>query len=309
MRALRALLAPTALLVAALAIAGCTKAPPPGPKIDPAIAGFIPADTVLLVGTRLEAILKTPLYQKYLAHRSIPQLDQFAAATGINPAKDLWELLYVSNGQRGAVIGHGMFADEGEPKLQKHGDIRLGYKGLTIIGGDTNGILLVNQTVLAMGDTDQLKAMVDAHVKSAGPPPAMATLLARMPSTAQEWAAYGGGPLKLPLDTIGNLSNINKILGMIQTGTLYLDFNTGLTGLAEGTTGSDQQGEQLESGLRALIGFGRLSISPNQPDLQRVFDGLRPTRENREVKLHIDEPEELVGKLVTMLGGGPGAVK
>ena len=91
--------------------------------------------------------------------------------------------------------------------------------------------------------------------------------------------------------------------------TLYFDLNTGLTGLAEGTAGSDDQGEQLESGLRALIGFGRLSVSPNRPDLQRVFDGLRPTRENREVKLHIDEPEELVDKLVTMLGGGPGGTK
>jgi hypothetical protein len=302
-------LAPTALLVAVLAAASCAKAPPPGPKIDPAIAGFIPPDTVLLVGARLEAIEKTPISQKYPVQRSIPQLDQFAAATGINPAKDLWELLYASNGQRGAVIGHGMFSDEGEPKLQKRGDNRFGYKGLTIVGSDTNGILLVNQTVLAMGDTDQLKAMVDAHEKSAGPPPAMAALLARMPATAQVWAAYGGGPLKLPIDTIANLSNINKILGMIKTGTLYLDFSTGLTGLAEGTAGSDQQGEQLESGLRAMIGFGRLSISPKQPDLQRVFDGLRPTRENREVKLHIDEPEELVDKLVTLLGGGAGGVK
>jgi len=303
---------PTAFLGAlgvALALASCTKAPPPGPKIDPAIAGFIPADTVLLVGTRLEAVEKTPLYQKYLAHRSIPEVDQFVAATGINPAKDLWELLYVSNGQRGAVIGHGMFADEGEPKLQKRGDNRFGYKGLTIVGSDTNGILLVNQTVLAMGDTDELKAMVDAHEKSAGPPPAMAALLARMPSTAQVWAAYGGGALKLPFDASGNLANINKMASLIQTGTLYFDLTSGLTGLAEGTSGSDQQAEQLESGLRALIGFGRLAVSPKEPDLQRVFDGLRPTRENREVKLHIDEPEDLADKLLSMLGGGPGAAK
>ena len=86
---------------------------------------------------RLEASKKTPVYQKYLAHRRIPQIDQFAAETGIDPTKALWELLYVSNGQRGALIGRGNFSDEGEPKLQKRGEDRFSYKGLTLSAGVT----------------------------------------------------------------------------------------------------------------------------------------------------------------------------
>lgn len=295
------------VLFAAVLLAGCTKAPPPGPRIDPSISGFIPPDTRILIGVRWEAIQKTPVYQKYLAHRTIPQIDQFAATTGINPAKDLWELLYVSNGERGALIGRGNFSDEGEPKLQKRGDERLSYKGLTLVGGGLNSILLVNQTVLAAGDTDQLKAMVDAHEKSAGPPASLAPLLARMPSTAQIWAVDGGGAaLQLPFDAGTNLGNINKIMGYIRSGTVYLDLSMGLNGIAEGTANSDEQAEQLESGLRALIGFARLSSPANQPDMQKVWDGLRPTRENREVKLHIEEPEELVDKLVTTVWGRSG---
>lgn len=302
---------PTAFLGAIatlLSLASCTKAPPPGPRIDPAISGFIPADTVVLAGVRLEAIKRTPLYQKHLAQIEVPQIDGFAALTGIDP-KNLWELLYVSNSQRAAVIGHGMFSDEGEPKLQKHGDDRFAYKGFTLVGSDTNAILLVNQTVLAVGDTDELKAMVDAHEKSAGPPAAMAALLARMPSTAQIWAAYAGGPLKLPFDINSNLGNINKMISLIQAGTLYLDLTTGVTGLVEGTSASDQQAEQLEGGLRALIGFGRLGTPANQPDLQRAWDGVRPTRENREVKLHIEEPPDLVDKLLALLPQRPGAAR
>jgi hypothetical protein len=299
----------TAFLGVLLGLAGCTKAPPPGPRVDPALSSFIPADTVVLAGVRLDALKRTPVYQKHLAQLQIPQIDGFAALTGINPTKDLWELLYVSNSQRGAVIGHGMFSDEGEPKLQKRGDERFAYKGFTLVGGDVNAILLVNQTVLAVGDTDELKAMVDAHERSAGPPAAMAALLARMPSTAQTWAAYAGGSLKLPFDLNSNLGNINKIISLIQTGTLYLDLTTGLTGLAEGTSATDQQAEQLESGLRALIGFGRLGTPANQPDLQKAWDGLRPTRENREVKLHIDEPQDLVDRLLALLPERPGAPK
>ncbi len=247
--------------------------------------------------------MKVPVYQKFVARRSFPQIDDFAKRTGVDPQKDLWELLYVSNGKSGAILGHGMFSDEGEPKLQKRGDNRFGYKGFNLVGNDLMAILLVSQTVLAIGDTDELRAIVDAHEKSAGPPPAMAALLARIPAAAQVWAAYGGGQVQLPFDTKGNLGNVNKILSLIQTGTIYLDLSTGLSGVAEGTSATDENAEQLEGGLKALIGFGRLSVSSKQPQLQAVWDGLRPTRENREVKLHIEEPQETVDGLLDLLLG------
>jgi hypothetical protein len=299
--------APLALFFAALGLAGCSTKPPAGPKIDPALAGLIPADTVLMAGTRVEALKKAPIYQKFLAHRSLPQIDEFATRTGVNPQKDLWELLYVSNGKAGAVLGHGMFSDEGEPKLQQRGDNRFGYKGFNFIGNERTAILLISQTVLAMGDTDELRAMVDAHEKSAGPPPAMGALLARMSSTAQIWAAYGGGAVQLPFDTSGNLGNINKILSLFQTGTLYLDLSAEVAGVAEGTSASDQDAEQLEGGLKAMIGLGRLSTSPKQPELLMAWDGLRPTREGRDVKMHIDEQEQTVDALLNLLLGRAGA--
>jgi hypothetical protein len=295
-----------ALLVAAgvgFLLDGCSTTPPPGPKIDPALAGLIPGNTVMMAGIRIEALKRAPVYQKFQARRTLPQIDDFAKRTGVDPRKDLWELLYVSNGKSGALIGRGMFSDEGEPRLQKRGDNRFGYKGFNIVGSELTAILLVGQTVLALGDTDELRAIVDAHEKSAGPPPAMAPLLARIPAAAQVWAAYGGGQVQLPVDANGNLGNINKILSLIQTGTFYLDLSSGLAGVAEGTSTTEENAEQLESGLKALIGFGRLAVSPKQPQLNLVWDGLRPSRDHLEVKLHIDEPEETVDGLLDLLLG------
>lgn len=294
----------TAVFVAAMFLLGltaCTKAPPPGPRIDPAISGFIPADTQLLAGIRLEKIRKTPVYQKFIGQGQMSFLDGFITETGIDPGK-LWELLIISNGTRFAVIGHGMFSDEGEPDLEKRGATRFRYKRFTMVGGDVSSVLLVDQTVFAAGDTDQLKAMVDAHEKSAAPPASIRPLLARMPETAQVWVASTGGNLGVPLGLTGNLGNINKMLGLMQSSTIYLDLTDGVKGLAEGTAKSDQDAEQAASGLRALIGFGRLASPPNQPDLQRAFDGLRPTVEGREIKLHIDEPEDAVEKLLALAG-------
>ncbi len=291
------------LLGIALALAGCSHAPPPGPRIDPALAGLIPADTTLLAGVRLEAIEKTPLYQSSLAHRDISFIDEFAGRVGIDPRKNLWELLYVSNGQRGALLGHGMFSDEGEPKLQNRGDSRFGYKGFTLVGGDVNAILLVNQTVLAIGDTDELKAMVDAHEKSAGPPAAMAALLARMPATAQIWSAFTNGNIKLPFESGSNLNNVNKIFGMIESETSYLDLSRGLTGTSVATARSDQDAEQLESGFTAMLSLVRMAMPKNQTDLQKVWDGVHLTRQNREIRLQIDESEDLAGQLVELTMG------
>jgi hypothetical protein len=55
-----------AALCGVLILAGCAHKSVVGPKIDPALATLIPEDTTLLVGTRLEALEKTPVYQKYL---------------------------------------------------------------------------------------------------------------------------------------------------------------------------------------------------------------------------------------------------
>jgi hypothetical protein len=296
---------PAALVAAGFtfALAGCTITPPPGPKIDPALAGLIPQNTAMLAGIRIEALKRAPVYQKFQAHGNLPQIGDFAKRTGVDPQKDLWELLYVSDGKSGALIGRGMFSDEGEPRLQKRGDNRFGYKGFNFVGNELSAILLVGPTVLAMGDTDELRAIVDAHEKSPGPPPAMAAQLARIPVAAQVWAAYAGGPIQLPFDASGNLRNINKILSLIQSGTLYLDLSTGLAGVAEGTSTTDQNAEQLESGLKALIGLGRLSVSPKQPQLNMVWDGLRPTRKNLEVSLTISEPEEAVDGMLDLLLG------
>ena len=86
------------LICALLLLTACTRKAVVGPKIDPALATLIPADTTLLVGTRLEALARTPVYQKYFADRRFPQVEEFAAKVGIDPKKDLWELLFVSNG-------------------------------------------------------------------------------------------------------------------------------------------------------------------------------------------------------------------
>ena len=49
-----------AILIAAIALSGCAQKPTAGAKVDASLDTLVPGDTVMLVGTRLEALRKTP---------------------------------------------------------------------------------------------------------------------------------------------------------------------------------------------------------------------------------------------------------
>ena len=288
------------LILAAVGLAGCSTTPS-SVKVDPLLDTLVPSDTVLLVGTRLEKLLKTPIYQKNFANRQIPQIEEFSRRIGVDPRKDLWELLFVSNAKSGVVLGRGKFADElMEPNLAKEGATRMGYKGLNLYGNDQGAVVLLNPTTAAVGRIDDLHNLIDHKGDSHGPPPALAALVKQIPANAQFWAAYSGGPLQLPFDPNSNLANINKLVSSVDTGSVYFDLTSGLNGVLTANCASDDGAEQVESAFKALIGIGRLSVPKNQPDLADVYNTIRVTREAKRVKLYIDVPDAMVQKFLGM---------
>jgi hypothetical protein len=288
------------LLVLALSLASCVGTPP-GPKIDPALAGLIPPDTILLAGARLDQLQKTSIYQKHLANRPVPLLDDFPKQIGLQIRRqDLWELLLISDGKQSVVLGRGKFADEAEPRIERPGATRFGYKGYNLVGDEREAVLLVSPTVIGVGPTPALRSLIDNKGKSNAAPSNLADQLKQMPAEAVLWAAYGGGVRSLPFNLPGDMANINKIIASIQFGSMYVDLRAGVNGLATGTCGNEQDAKSLYDALRALVGLGRLSVPKDQTERARIFDGLRITQESHKVNIHIEEPEELVGTLLDL---------
>ena len=292
------------LVVFSMALAGCVKTPP-GPKIDPALSSLIPPDTILLVGARLEALEKTPIYLNHLAKRSMPLIDDFPKQIGLDVRRqDLWELLLISDGKQSVILGHGKFANEAEPRIQRPGATRFGYKGYNLVGDERQAVLLISPSVIGYGPTPALRWLIDQKGNSTGPPAALTVQLKEMPAEAVLWAAYGGGLTSLPFNAPGDMANMNKIIASIQSGSVYLDLRTGVNGLATGTCGSEQDAKMLYDSLRALQGLGRMAIAKEQPERGRILDGLRVTQESRKVNIHIEEPEELVDTFLNLVGLG-----
>jgi hypothetical protein len=275
-----------------------------GANLDPSFTLLIPADTTTIACVRIDLLQKTDIYKKYFADLILSSVDQLARQVGVDPRKNLWEVLYVSNGKHNAVLGRGMFSDESEPRLDnltKQGAKRFGYKGFNFVGDDDKAVLLISQTVVAAGDTLFLKQMIDSKEKSTGPPPALAALLKDIPHDMQLWGVYSGGPVDLPFALQGNLSNVQKFLELIQQGSYYFDLRTGLNGVVLGVAKNDQDSQQLEAALKGLLGLGRFSTPADPPGLQKLWDGFRVTREAGRVKLYVDQPEEMIGQLVNLM--------
>jgi hypothetical protein len=289
------------VLCALLILSACDRKSPVGPKIDPALATLIPDDTTLLVGTRLEALERTPVYQKYLADRKFPQVEDFAKQTGLDPKKDLWELLFISNGKDKVLLGRGKFANEMEPRLEKEGAKRFGYKGYTLVGDEKTAVVFFSSSTAALGPTGSLRYLLDQRGASKGPPPALAAQLKDIPPDAQFWAAYAGGPVDLGFE--GNLANVSKLVSSIQTGSVYFDLRTGLNGVAAGDCSTDQSAEEVQGALKAFIGLGRLNTPANEKELLAAFDGLRVTLQDRRVKLYIDVPQNVVDQFLNLWMG------
>ncbi len=289
------------LVIAIVLTAACGSKPSTGAKVDPTLKTLVPPDTVMLVGTRLEKLLKTPIYQKNFGNRRFPQIDEFARRTGLDPTKDLWELLFVSNGKNGFLLGRGKFADEMlEPRLEKEGAQRLPYKGVNLYGNDHGALMLINPTTAALGRIDDLHSLIDHKGESHGPPAAVAELMKDISPDAQFWAVYAGGPIHLPLDENSNLANLNKLVSLVESGSVFFDLTNGLNGIVTANCSSDDGGEQIEGAFRALIGLGRLSVPKDQPDLAHAYDMIRATREGKRVRLYIDVQESMVERFLAI---------
>ncbi len=302
----------TLLVIAALALAlcGCKKTSG-GALVDPALATLVPADTTMLVGIRVEDLLKTPIYKKYLADRALAPLDDFSEQFGIDPRKDIWELLFIFNGKESVILGRGKFPSEPEQRFpsELQGATRTNYRGYNLIGNDQTSLVLIGATVAGVGDTAGLKRILDARAQTNGPPAVLAPRMQEVPVTAGFWSVYAGSPISVPAGASANMGNMVKILNSIQSGAFYMDLRTAVSGKATGIAATDAAAKELHDSLRGLLGLGRLMGAKDDVKMQRLFDGLRITLDGKNVNLYIEEQEDAITTLMDFLPMGQGRGK
>ncbi|MGA3025479.1 MAG: hypothetical protein ABSF98_11975 [Bryobacteraceae bacterium] len=294
--------AATLLLAVLFLLAACRPALLRPVRLDPALEALIPSDTVYLFGANVEQLRQTPVYQK-LAQLALPDVDRLAEESGVDPRKDIEEVLACSNGTGMVTMVRGRFNSASlEPKLQARGAPSIAWKGHTLYGTGEAAITFLSPSILAVGSTPILKSMIDAHGESHGVPPALRPLLEAVPERDQMWMVSAGG---LPGSRVGvsegsRLGDIAGMLRGIQAVMLGVDLSKGLNLTARLDCRTADDARHVHDALRGALGMARLSTPDNQPELLRVYDAIQVTQGNSLVEVKGDLPADQVDRVLTL---------
>jgi hypothetical protein len=279
-----------ALVVLALVATGCSRTPSGTVFIDPAFPPLIPNDTVFLAGVRMEKLRETPVYKRVIATGpASSMLTRFTQQTGLDPRKDLWELLFVSNGKDTMVLVRGEFAPRGlEPKLEKAGARRFSHKGYTLLGDDTWAVTFMNQTVALGGPTPLVRSVLDNRARGGAIPASLKERLKEVPAGSQLWAVgdltAASGPAA-PLPQGGRAGNLLQFTKLVENAAGGVDFSSGMKLQGIATCRNQEDAGRLNSAVRAIVGLGRLNTPSDEPDLLRAFDAIKSQQNGTTVKV------------------------
>jgi hypothetical protein len=278
-------------------------------RVDNVLAQMVPADSVTLIGMRMQQLEATPLFQKLLAQQKIPQMDQFARDSGFDPRRDVRDLLLASNGKQTVLLARGTFnvkAPDKARKLNYHGFVILANGGA---GPAEYGFCILDSTLAAAGPLPALKAALDQY--KSGNRNNAAALLARARSVAEDYQFWvvAAGTSQLISENLPGASNgldFGRIFRSLQNALFEADLRTGLKGFVEGDCTTAQDAKNLSDAARGMVGMARLNTPEDQPDLLRVWDGFKVEQSDRKVTLTMDVGQDLVDQLLKLAQGGGG---
>jgi hypothetical protein len=276
----------------------------PAERVDNVLAKLIPADSQALFGARMEQLRSAPLYTKLVGEQKLPQLDSFAGETGFDPRRDVRDLIVASNGRpnTGVLLARGTFHVADVKSLKK-----VRYRGyiLSLTPKEDSGFCIMDNTLAIAGPTASMKAALDQYLSSGKDAAIKDTtdLLNQaraVPQQFQVWSVSVGGAdfLANNLPHEGNAANFGKIFRSMENTHFQADLSHGLNATAQGQCRTDADAKSLGDAVRGLIGFGRLSVPDNQPELLRLWDGLKVEQNQRTITISANIAQDLIDKLV-----------
>ena len=290
-------------LLAALSLASCARKSGGVLPVDVTLQEMVPSDTIRLYGGSVEAMRRTPVYEKYLAKRSLPMLDRFVAESGIYPRADLRDFLVADNGVGTVAFVHGDFRrSEIENRLRSEKASRDQYKGVTIWVANEYGVAFLGPHMAVGGNVSLVRQAVDRRGSGASLPPGLATLGGRIPDGCQFWGIMVGPPKELRLPERSNLQNLERAAQSVQTLAIGFDLRRGLKVDAEGSFATGADAKQIHDALKGFVGLGRLSTPDDKPELLRVYDGVEIRLDDARLNIGVNVPFDLLDSLLKSYG-------
>ncbi len=285
----------------ALTLAACDSGRIGAIRIDPSLQSLVPGNTTMLAGADIDSLRNTAFYQRAIRVAGADGLDSLTRLTGIDPRKDVHEVLTCSDGKTAVVLADGRWDNNAvQQHLASNGAVRSDFHGRTLYSAGTSAVWFPRSRFAAAGPTDAVKQLIAAQDGEHGIPDAFRDKLNVVPEGSQFWLADIGRPAALAAKAPqgSTLGNILEMVRGVNGLALGLDLRTGLHLEAQVTCDAEDDARRVRDALRGLIGMGRLSTPDNQPDLLKVFDAIEVNRDHTAVNVSAKLPQNLVDKFL-----------
>jgi hypothetical protein len=291
------------VLVTTMAIASCSKAVPSGITVHKTFTPLISPAATMIAGLDLEALKLSPLYSKYRSQLDFSGLDKFSREFGVDPRRDISQLLYVSDEKKQYFLVRGTFrGPELERTLQNKGFKAARYKGFNLLGDARNTLALQKGPVAVIGPADTVRAAIDTEEGGQGEvPEEIAERLRSMPKGDQVWLVSRNGlPFASAATRTDIQSALSNIVGFVTAAAGSLGIDTGAHLQAALRCSSPEGTTRVNDALRAMAAIGRLSTKDNEASLLKIYDAVKIERTENTVRVNAQlagaQVEELVGR-------------
>jgi hypothetical protein len=193
-------------------------------------------------------------------------------------------------------------------KLVRHGQ----YSIRTVVSSDvTSGFCILDSSLAAAGELPAVEAALDEwqHGAHKAAQPLLASVTA-LDEKAALWGVSTGFAsfLAKNLPRAGNGIDFSAIFNGIESSWFSASVSSGFQAEIHCTTASEKDAVNLRDTAKGLIGFGRLSVPQNKPDLIRFWDGITVEQSGRAFSIDANIGGDLIDQMVQFLSapGGRG---
>ena len=275
---------------------------------------ILPADAKYVMGFDVKRFAASPFYERFKAERGMKPdaLAELEEKTGLNPARDLDQIVVAGTGVRGTT---GVAVALGSFDLYKlgraietNGKARgTSYEGVTVYHFSEESkplsIALVDESTLVFGPADQVTQALASRTRGEAPLKTNAALMARVEairpgstfwmvgdqsllaslptSIPAPGASAGGGSIALP-----------SLVGLTVTGDLEPQVSIAVTGEARDAAAA----KNLADVVRGLVAMASLQAA-QKPELQQLASAVSVATEENRVLVSARIPYETLDAL------------
>jgi hypothetical protein len=269
---------------------------------------ILPADATFVMGFDVKRFAASPFYERFKAQRGMkPEaLAELEAKTGLDPARDLDQIVVAGTGVKGAgvavALGHFDLYKLGraiEASGKAHGT---SYEGVTVYNFSEESkplsLALVDESTLVLGPSDQVAQALASRTRGETPLKTNTALMARVEKIQPGSTFWMVGDQSLlaalpaSVPAAGGTMSLPALKGLTVTGDLEPQVSVAVTGEAQDAAAANK----LADVVRGLVAMASLQAA-QKPELQQLASAVSVATEENRVLVSARIPYETLDAL------------